>query len=63
MLKHTLDKSYYYEIIDKLDDMGFSSEYVLNAFTQAMSGDDLEELLRFFIRVHDLEEELDNDDN
>jgi len=64
MLKRTLDKNYYYEVMDRLDDMGFSSEYVLNAFIQSMSVDDLEKLLNFFIRIHDLkEEDLDNDDN
>jgi len=61
MLKRTLDKDYYYEVMDKLDDMGFSCEYVLNAFMQSMSVDQVYEELAFFIKTHDLEEALDND--
>jgi hypothetical protein len=63
MLKRTLDKDYYYEVMDKLDDMGFNSEYVLNAFMQSMSVDQVYEELAFFIKTHDLDKELDSDDN
>lgn len=63
MLKHTMDKGYYYEVMDKLEELGFSCEYILNAFSQAMSGDELEELLNFFIKTHDLEDDFKDDED
>lgn len=56
MLKKTLDKSYYYDALDKLEDIGFSCEYIFQAFLKYLSGDDIETLLNYFIKDHDIEE-------
>jgi hypothetical protein len=50
-----MDKDYYYDIMDKLEELGFTAEYVLNAFVLSMSGDALHEEIEFFLRTHDIE--------
>jgi len=54
-MKRTMDKDYYYDIMDKLEELGFTAEYVLNAFVLSMSGDALHEEIEFFLRTHDIE--------
>jgi hypothetical protein len=62
MLKRTLEKDYYYEILDTLEDQrGYSAEYIFNAFLQSMSGDQLYEELEYFLRTHDIDLEEDGD--
>ena len=55
-MKKTLDKSFYFDALDKLDDMGFTCEYIFQAFLNYLSTDDLHALLNYFIKDHDIEE-------
>jgi hypothetical protein len=55
MVKKTLEKSYYYDLLEYIHDLGYNVEYILDSFLQYLSVDTLEDFLSFFIRTHDID--------
>ena len=54
-MKNTMNKEYYYDILDKLEEKGFTAEYMLNAFVQSLSSDELYNHLEYITRCHDID--------